>query len=204
MKKFLTLLAFFIFVGTVAQAQKFTGQLTYGFYGKSSDLLSTSDIEALQKIGDFKDYGKLDKALASYGAEFNVFIVKGWGINGGFAYSNSGIDAALSKPSLSNLDDPSIKMYQFNLGVSKKVIKLPMFSLSGIVGANMYSRSISDVVSNIEDVAGGDYSNISLDDDSSVDYGLDLGLMARIAFLSATIKHDFTAEYTKFGIGMAF
>ncbi|MCG8476864.1 MAG: hypothetical protein MI784_15470 [Cytophagales bacterium] len=208
MKRLFILVCLFAIAAT-AQAQKVTFQLNYGMYSSGSNLLDAPTSKGSITIPEtlLTKEIKFDNALSSYGGELTVYILKGWGVNAGYAYSNSSVDEYVKNGITANLAKPEVVMHQFNLGVAKKIIAIPLFSLSGIAGVNLFTNKVDNIIvasqSVLDKIKEGDFSDIPTTDVSESKFGLDLGLNARVAFVSVGLKYDVFRKYAKFGLGIA-
>ena len=210
--RFLFLIAFVLLNAGVASAQKFSFQVTGGAFGKAAKHF---DLEKYPTFKDVKDFGSSNgygaqltsSAVYSVGAEATIYILKGWGVNVGYSYADSRMGDAVSGDYKNLLTNPHVTMHVFNLGVAKKVLKLPMISIAPVVGLNIYANELNNVLDFTKDLTNIDPKNLTSADfiskENDLKYGLDFGVNVKLFTFSLGLKYDVFSDYVKLGLGIA-
>ena len=221
MKKLTTtlflLLGFVLLSSSGASAQKFSFQFTGGAFNKAAKHFNLDKYDAFDKVADFgakKGYGAqlTSSAVYSFGGEATIYILDGWGVNAGYSYADSRIGDAIDGQYQNLLTKPYVTMHVFNIGVAKKLLKLPVISIAPIVGLNIYANELNNVL----DYTKIDFDKVDITDPTSLTnqisgvsdknelkYGLDLGVNVKVLTFSLGLKYDVFSDYIKFGLGLA-
>ncbi|BDD06879.1 hypothetical protein [Aureibacter tunicatorum] len=193
MKKLLAL-CLAIALSLSAKSQTFTVQGTWGLINGSSSLYDDyRDLSVLSSNDVTISYADIN----TWGAEASVYIIKGWGVNIGYAYGEKKSNTFVTSTGLSSIPDARVFMNQINIGLAKK-FKLPLVHIIPIAGINIYNYTIKNFPEN----NGLLPPNYNLKNKDVTNYGLDLGVNAKILLLSAGVKYDIIRNYFKLSLGI--